>query len=114
MVDSPKRKRFCSASKVCCASDRVATAVSYRARACCTLNHRVLHVDAYLAHRLLILQLALPQLELIGHVIGLGHAIPKWNVQRKSGRVVGKIAAENLPQQVAVAADISREAARSR
>ena len=107
MVDSPKRKRFCSASSVCCASDRVATAVSYRARACCSPITAFFTSTRICATGFLILKLALPQAELIGHVIGLRYAISKRNVQGESRRVVGIIAAEDLPQQVAIAAHVS-------
>ena len=53
------------------------------------------------------------QAQLIGHVIGLRGAIAKRDVQRKASRIVGKIPAENLAQQIAVAAHEGRRRRRT-
>ena len=53
----------------------------------------------------------LPDFDLAGGVVGLRGAIAQRNVQRKAGRIVRIIAAEDLAQQVAVPAGQVRDAA---
>ena len=68
-------------------------------------GERGLHVDADLVDQLLHAELVLAEAQLLGDHIGLRRAIAQRNGQLRSDGVVGKVAAEQLPQDIAVAAD---------
>ena len=67
-------------------------------------DHGVLHVHAHLVDLLLQIEFVLPDLDHAGRIVGLRGAIAQRDVQREAGRVIRIIAAEDLRQQIPVAA----------